>query len=87
MPKLDIFSANALGSLLLPTFTSTGRCSLQENPPSSSKNVNFANEQTYRILMPYVRGGACDCFFLLKVCTRNLGQDGKIDIVVYVKMS
>jgi hypothetical protein len=37
--------------------------------------------------MPYVRGGACDCFFLLKVCTRNLGQDGKIDIVVYVKMS
>jgi hypothetical protein len=26
---------------------------LTENPPSSSKNVNFANGQTNRILVPY----------------------------------
>jgi hypothetical protein len=30
-----------------------GKCSLQVNPPSSNENVNIANGQTDRILVPY----------------------------------
>jgi hypothetical protein len=50
--KVDPFIANPLGPLLLPSF-SAGKCSLPVHAPSSSKNVNFANGQTDRILVPY----------------------------------
>jgi hypothetical protein len=53
MPKLDIFSANALGPLLLPAF-SGGQVQFTSKSANSSKNdVNFANGQTDRILVPY----------------------------------
>jgi hypothetical protein len=54
MPKLDIYSANALGPLLLPA-VSGGHISLGVNTPSSRGNVYFAKGQTDRILMPYTR--------------------------------
>jgi hypothetical protein len=47
MPKLDIYSGNALGPL------PAGNSSLCVNTPSSSGNVYFANGQTDRILVPY----------------------------------
>jgi hypothetical protein len=45
MPKLVVFSAADLGSLL------AGNNSFAEKWPSSSGNVNFANGQTDRILL------------------------------------
>jgi hypothetical protein len=53
MPKLDIFSGNALGPLLVPSFSGKEVKFCLANPPSSSENVNFAIEQTDRILVPY----------------------------------
>jgi hypothetical protein len=49
--KLDIFSANYIGSLLLTYFSGRQQRSLGVNRPSSGGNVYFANRQTDRILV------------------------------------
>jgi hypothetical protein len=86
MPKLDIYSANALGPLLLPAVRG-GHISLGVNTPSRSGNVYIANGQTDRILVPY-----CDIatvYFQLNKkpnCLKNVGSDQVADVKKLIKI-